>query len=116
LNEQKRRQELAEDKKRREQRLAERKSRKGSPFVAYEVTLENLHEEKLQPVSLKKKDKNKSAEAEDVDEEEEDIENGIDPIKNETVRILRDLVEFSSRKTAAVSHDSSSKGSVTLTD
>ncbi|MDP9292009.1 MAG: carboxy terminal-processing peptidase, partial [Verrucomicrobiota bacterium] len=108
LNEKARRTELAEDKARKERRTAERAKRKPSADKDFRVTLDNVNKPDLEPVVNDKPDTTDDAADDEDDAPDEDGVNGkktpaVDPIKNESLRILADLIELSrSPKTASV--------------
>ena len=107
LNEKVRRKELVEDKERKEMRDKERQSRGPALGVqAYELTLDDLAAPKLRPVAFdRKQDKNLL----DSDEEEANAKKAApepDPIRNESLRIMRDLIELNQQtKTASIKGD-----------
>jgi carboxyl-terminal processing protease len=101
LNEKVRRAEIAEDKARTERRTVERSKRKRSDIKDYVVTLDNVDKPGLQLVSNDKK-ADTSGEAQDgaaEDEEEDSLGNGKksgeDPIRNEALNVLADLIDLS---------------------
>ncbi len=107
LNEKVRRTELVEDKKRKEMREKERQSRGPALDVqAFELTLDDLSAPKLRPVAFdRKQDKNL---LEPSEEDEEGNKKGPEPdaIRNESLRIMRDLIEQINRtKTASIPKD-----------
>jgi carboxyl-terminal processing protease len=107
LNEKARRKELVEDKKRKEVRDKERQSRGPALEVqAYELTLDDLAAPKLRPVAFdRKQDKNLL----DSDDDGADAKKATpepDPIRNESLRIMRDLIELNQQtKTASIQND-----------
>jgi carboxyl-terminal processing protease len=107
LNEKVRRKELVEDKERKEMRDKERQSRGPALGVqAYELTLDDLAAPKLRPVAFdRKQDKNLL----DSDEEEANAKKAApepDPIRNESLRIMQDLIELNQQtKTASIKGD-----------
>jgi carboxyl-terminal processing protease len=107
LNEKIRRKELVEDKQRKEMREKERQSRGPAIGVqAYELTLDDLAAPKLRPVAFdRKQDKDLLG----PDEEEGDAKKAApepDPIRNESLRIMRDLIELNQQtKTASIKGD-----------
>ncbi|MGA7391935.1 MAG: carboxy terminal-processing peptidase [Terrimicrobiaceae bacterium] len=107
LNEKVRRKELVEDKERKEMRDKERQSRGPALGVqAYELTLDDLAAPKLRPVAFdRKQDKNLL----DSDEEEANAKKAApepDPIRHESLRIMRDLIELNQQtKTASIKGD-----------
>ena len=103
LNEETRRAEMEKDRLRKEKRAAEREKRTKPEDPVYEITLENIDVEELQPVSSDVQKKKASALSEGDDALEEDDEQLVDAVRIETLRILSDLVELSrSPRTAAV--------------
>lgn len=110
LNEKVRRQELAEDKARKDERQKERASR-GSLINAqvWQLTLDDVrsNREKLEAVAYER-DREKHHYMEDPEEEEAEKRDGPkppepDPIRNETLRIIEDLINFTNQnKTASV--------------
>jgi carboxyl-terminal processing protease len=88
--------EIEQDKARRETRLAERKDRKQPALAAVEVTLDTVDEPKLQKVAL---DQPPKRAAEEMTEDEDpsapdEQEIFVDPIRDETVRILLDTIRL----------------------
>jgi carboxyl-terminal processing protease len=108
LNEKDRRKELVEDKNRKEMREKERQSRGPALDVqAFELTLDDLSAPKLRAVAFdRKQDKNL---LEPPEEDEEGNKKGSpepDAIRNESLRIMRDLIELGNRtKTASIPKD-----------
>ena len=106
LNEKVRRKELVEDKKRKEVRDKERQSRGPALEVqAYELTLDDLAAPKLRPVAFdRKQDKNLLDSDDEADTKKATPEP--DPIRNESLRIMRDLIELNQQtKTASIQGD-----------
>lgn len=104
LNEKTRRKELVEDKQRKELREKERQSRGPALGVqAYELTLDDLAAPKLRPVAFDRKQDKRLL---DSDEEEANAKKAApepDPIRNESLRIMRDLIELNQQtKTASI--------------
>lgn len=100
--------EKVEDEARREARIEERKERGPSLEVtAYEVTLDNLANEDLEEVAFdRRKGKGFQIEDPDVDPEDKDAVQPPDAVRNEALRIAKDLVEVrAARQTAAVQGD-----------
>ena len=106
LNEKIRRAELDEEKARKEKRTAERAKLKQPDDKVYAVTLDNAAEPELQvkkekkiekEAAAKKGDGDKPADAEDEDGElaADAAAARIDPIRNESINILKDLIELS---------------------
>ncbi len=104
LNEKLRRAELDEDKGRKEKRIAERAKLKHSDDIVYAVTLDNAAEPELQVKKEKKIEKEtaskkteKPTEGDDEDGElaAEEAASKIDPIRNESINILKDLIDLS---------------------
>ena len=106
LNEKARRKELADDKKRKEHREKERQSRGPALDVqAFELTLDDLSVPKLRPVAFdRKQEKHLLEPPEEDDNGKKEKENPEpDAIRNEALRILRDLIDLGSRtKTASI--------------
>jgi len=97
LNKAKRLAEIAEDKARREARNNVRKKDGNNEFAALEVTLDNLNAEQLTRVALDKPPKRSSME-ELADEDDPSKPDGeevyVDPVRDETLRIMQDYIEF----------------------
>jgi carboxyl-terminal processing protease len=104
LNEKTRRQELADDKKRKELREKERQSRGPALDVqAFELTLDDLSAPKLRPVAFDRKQEKHLLES--AEEDEDSKKEGAEPdaIRNEALRIMRDLINLGNRtKTASI--------------
>lgn len=107
LNEKVRRAEMDQDKKRRAVRLADRASHKVPDPKVYTITLDNVNKPELQLASVEEKKaaagENASATADDgtTDDSEVDAEEtlirkrpAVDPVRNEALNILADLVEL----------------------
>jgi carboxyl-terminal processing protease len=108
LNEKERRNELVDDKKRKEMREKERQSRGPALDVqAYELTLDDLNAPKLRQVAFDRKQDKKLLEQSDEDEEGNKKESPEpDAIRNESLRIMRDLIDLGNRtKTASIPKD-----------
>lgn len=110
LNEKQRRNELAEDKLRKEQREQDRQARGPALGVqAYELTLDDLSSPKLRAVAFDRKQEKASL----LDEEEEtgDKKSTVvppDPIRNEALRIMQDMIELNRQtKTASIKQEKS---------
>jgi carboxyl-terminal processing protease len=107
LNEKVRRKELVEDKKRKEQREKERQSR--GPALeaqAYELTLDDLSAPKLRPVAFDRKQDKIPIDADDDDADAKKATPEPDPIRNESLRIMQDLIELNQQtKTASIQTD-----------
>lgn len=107
LNESARRKELADDKARNEGRDKDRLARGPALKVqAYEVTLDDVTKDKLRAVAFDRK-KDKNAEVDDDEDESKkegkDTVIAPDPIRNEALRILMDLIDLSKpAKTASI--------------
>lgn len=115
LNEKTRRAEIAEDKARKEKRTAERAKAKQNEPKTYALTLDNVDQPQLELASVEKEKRDKqriangagkpTATATPAGEEEEDEEEkqpDIDPVHDETLNIMADLVELNrSQKTAS---------------
>ena len=88
--------EIEEEKARREARLAARKDRKQSDLAAVEVTLDTVDEPKLQKVALDNPPKRAMEELADEEDpsapDEEEV--FVDPIRDETIRILLDKIRL----------------------
>lgn len=95
LNKSERLAEIAEDKGRREARNEVRKKAGNHAFAALEVTLDTVDAPQLQKVALDKPPKRSSLE-EMTDEEDPTKPAGeevyVDPVRDETLRIMQDLV------------------------
>lgn len=111
LNEKVRRAELAEDKARKERRTAERAKRKLPDQKVYQVTLDNASKPELQLATNEKRSVITAESAEDAediiakaeDEEKDDKNPRVDPVRNETLNVLSDLIELArAPKTASV--------------
>jgi len=110
LNEKQRRKELAEDKDRKEQREQDRAAR--GPALgaqAYELTLDDLSSPKLRPVAFDRKPQKAS-----MTEEEEEPggkKSALvppDPIRNESLRIMQDMINLNRQtKTASIQQEKS---------
>ncbi len=98
LNEKVRRAEIEEGKQRKEQRIAERKTHKAVEPKVYSLTLDSVNKPELQLAKTEvKPDTAEAAEAssEDAEDEEENPKKpAVDPVRNETVNIITDLVEL----------------------
>jgi len=108
LNEKVRRKELVDDKKRKEMREKERQSR--GPALnaqAFELTLDDLSAPKLRPVAFdRKQDKNLFEPSEEGEEDPKKESPEPDAIRNESLRIVRDLIELGNQtKTASIPKD-----------
>ena len=108
LNEKVRRKELVEDKKRKELREKERQSRGPALEVqAYELTLDDLAAPKLRPVAFDRKQDKNLLDSDDDEAETKKATPEPDPIRNESLRIMRDLIELNQQmKTASIQNDS----------
>ncbi len=114
LNEKVRRAELAEEKERKDKRVAAREKRKMPEEKDYLITLDTVDKPELQ-LAKNVKDEKKAASVDpdsaapangdDADDEAEDKKKPtVDPVRNETLNILADLIELSKApKTASVS-------------
>jgi carboxyl-terminal processing protease len=108
LNEKVRRKELVDDKKRKEMREKERQSR--GPALnaqAFELTLDDLSAPKLRPVAFdRKQDQNLFEPSEEGEEDPKKESPEPDAIRNESLRIVRDLIELGNQtKTASIPKD-----------
>ena len=122
LNEKIRRSELDEDKARKEKRTAERTKQKQAEEKVFAVTLDNAADPELQlkkekkiakEVPVAKGDEPKRAEGEDEDGElaSDEAASKIDPIRNEGINILNDLIELSRTPPATASSDKTAASS-----
>jgi carboxyl-terminal processing protease len=104
VNEKTRRDELAEDKKRKELREKERQARGPALDVqAYELTLDDLAVPKLRPVAFDRKQDKNLLEAEDDDANAKKTAPEPDPIRNESLRLMKDFIELTEQtKTASI--------------
>ena len=104
LNEKVRRNELADDKKRKELREKERQSRGPALDVhAFELTLDDLSAPKLRPVAFDRKQEKNMLETPDEDDDGKKQGSEPDAIRNEALRIMRDLIDLGNRtKTASI--------------
>ncbi len=107
LNEKMRRAELADDKAKKEKRIAEREKHKQPDQKVYQLTLDNVDKPELQLAKNEKKPSiDEGAAADDADDDDETLsakKAAVDPVRNETLNILTDLLELSrSPKTASV--------------
>ena len=109
LNEKVRRQELAEDKARKEERKKERAER--GPLVnaqVWQLTLDDARSkrDKLEPVAYERdREKHYAADPEEAEAEKQDGPKTPepDPIRNETLRVIEDLITLTNQnKTASV--------------
>ena len=117
LNEKVRRAELDDDKARKEQRTAERAKLKPLDEKVFVVTVDNAANAELQPKKEKKPEKEtagntpkedpvKAAPADDDSEfGADEISAKTDPIRNETINILNDLIEMSRNPPATASSE-----------
>ena len=122
LNEKARRTELDEDKARKEKRTAERAKLKHAEEKVYAITLDNaadpeLHIKKEKKI-VKETDAKKDGETKPADSEDEDGELAadeaaakVDPIRNESVNILNDLIELSRTPPATASTEKTTAAS-----
>jgi len=105
LNQKERQTELADEKKRKETREAERAAR-GPALAAdaYEVKLDDVASPQLRAVAFdRNKDKGEAADEEDSESGDKKAAPLPDPIRNETLRIMRDFIELNKQaKTASV--------------
>lgn len=110
VNEAERRKELAEDKARRESRKAERLAR--GPLVdvqAYQLTLDDVKKKnELVAVAYEREREKRYQDPEETEagKAEEDKGPEPDPIRNETLRIMRDFIELSAGAKTAQRADS----------
>ena len=105
LNVKQRRKELAEDKDRKEQRETDRSAR-GPAFGAraYELTLDDLSSPKLRAVAFDRKpEKASMGEEEEEPGEKKSAAVPPDPIRNESLRIMQDMIDLNRQtKTASI--------------
>jgi carboxyl-terminal processing protease len=97
LNKEKRLAEIAEDKQRRETRNEDRKKRPNREFAALEVTLDTVDAPQLQRVALDKPPKRSSMEeldAEDDPSKPDGEEIFVDPVRDETLRVVTDMIRW----------------------
>jgi carboxyl-terminal processing protease len=104
LNEKLRRKELSDDKKRKELRDKERQSRGPALDVqAFELTLDDLSAPKLRSVAFDRKQEKSMLEPSDEDDNGKKESSEPDAIRNEALRIMRDLINLGNRtKTASI--------------
>jgi hypothetical protein len=103
LNEASRRVELDEEKARKDKRTAERAKHKTPELKDYTITLDTVNKPELTLANSEAKpEKDAAAKAEaadDADPDADDAETGkkpvIDPVRNETLNIVGDLIELS---------------------
>jgi carboxyl-terminal processing protease len=103
LNQSARRKELAEEKNRKEKRIGERKDRGPAIGVqAYELKLDDLASPKLRPVAYDRKPE-KAAAVEEEDAVDKKADPEPDAIRNEALRIMKDLIDLNHQtKTASI--------------
>ncbi len=100
LNEKARRAELDEDKARKEKRAAERAAATVAEPKVFSITLENVTKPELQLAKDEKKPEKAKLDESAADADEEDAEaetaagKKVDAVRNETLNILGDLVDF----------------------
>lgn len=104
LNQNQRRKEIAEEKQRKETREKEREARGPALGVqAFELTLDDLASPKLRPVAFDRKSEKGMVLEEEGEEEKKSEKPQPDPIRNETLRIMQDLIELNHQtKTASI--------------
>lgn len=99
LNEKARRAELAAEKAKREKRIAERAKHKQPDQKVFKITLDNVDKPELQQVKFDVKKSDDSAANPDddswMDDESQGKEPAIDPVRNESLNILNDLIDLS---------------------
>ena len=108
LNEKVRRAELDEEKARKEQRTGERAKLKRPEEKVFLVTVDNAADPELQPKKEKKVEKDPAEakpkpEDEDPEAAAEEASPKFDPIRNETINILVDLIQMSRNPPATAS-------------
>src|SRR5215210_9403764 len=96
----------SEDKARKEKRTAERAKRKAPDQKVYQLTLDNVNKPDLQLATNEKKSA-AAAEEDPIVADDDDDKDGknpkVDPVRNETLNVLADLIELSrAPKTASV--------------
>ncbi len=103
LNREVRLKEIEKQKARKNEHLAVRNKRPKSTDKRFAVTLDNADKPELEPVQLVKNEDEKAKRDRDDDDLDNLLEDdAVDPVRDEALNILSDLVEFSkSRKTAA---------------
>ncbi len=107
LNIASRKAELEEDKARKNQRKDERAKHKVAEPKLFAVTLDNADKPELEPKAADKPDKKTEPKPDaprkkDDDDDDDDVQAPrVDPIRNETINILRDLVDITRTATAA---------------
>jgi len=94
LNLEQRKKEIDEEKARKEARKAARAQAKPPEEKRFTLTLDNVAAAELQPYEEKKPEKIKLDDDADDDAEDETPARTVDAIRNETVNILRDLIEL----------------------
>lgn len=104
LNKSERLSEIELDKARREARLAERKQREAPEIVAYEITLDTVDAPKLTQVSLDKPPKRSYEEPEETEDPSapDQEEPFVDPVRDETLLIMSDLIQLQSPQPVTV--------------
>lgn len=104
LNEKERRAELAADKERTERRDDERAARGAAlDAKAFEVTLDDVNAPKLRSVAFDKVEKADLLEEEPEENGKKPVNPRPDPIRNESLRIMRDLIDLNRQgRTASV--------------
>lgn len=104
LNKAERMKEIEEDKARREARIDERKQRDTPKLEAYEITLDTVDAPKLTKVSLDKPPKKSYEEPEDSEDPSapDEDEPFVDPVRDETLLIMSDLVRLQSPQPVTV--------------
>ena len=74
---------------------------------AYELTLDDLAAPKLRPVAFDRKQDKNLLDSDDDEAETKKATPEPDPIRNESLRIMRDLIELNQQtKTASIQNDS----------
>jgi carboxyl-terminal processing protease len=112
LNEQERLREIHTNKERNKQRATERKARiaeaskNGSPYQVYRLTLENVDAEGLTTLEKAKTDEKGSMISDSSDDEEDSDDkdvfpNDIEPVKAETLNIVKDLIQMTAQSRTA---------------
>ena len=120
LNEKTRRAELDEEKARKEKRTAERAKLKHAEEKVFSVTLDNAGDPELQikkekkvvkEATPKKDEEGKAIEDEDGELAAEEAASKIDPIRNESINILNDLIELGRTPPATASTEKTTAAS-----
>ena len=120
LNETTRRSELDEEKVRKEKRTAERAKLKHAEEKVYAVTLDNAGDAELQikkekkivkEAAPKKDEEGKASDDEDGELAADEAASKVDPIRNESINILNDLIELGRTPPATASTEKTTAAS-----